>query len=151
MFYYLERVSRNSAETKYIFLGTWVFNWANNPGPLGLKNDYLPVQKCPPNPGLHSSHLPFLSHTFSFRLLSHLHFDSQKSPKKPGLHRPPIFKIKKLYIYTVKSGNMQSFLTASLEQSSIYLQSVPFHFFNIFISLVQKSCTAKYFQNKIKS
>ena len=82
-----------------------VFNWPNNPGSLRLKNDYLPVQKCPPNPGLHSSHLPFLSHTFSFRLLPHLHFDSQRSPKKPGLHRPPIFNIKKLYMYTVKSGN----------------------------------------------
>ena len=66
-----------------------------------IKNLYLPVQKCPPNPGLHRLHLPVvLSHTFSFRLLPHLHSDSQRSPKNPGLHsRPPIFNIKKLYMY----------------------------------------------------
>ena len=63
-----------------------------------IKNPYLPVQKCPPNPGLHRLHLPVvLSHTFSFRLLPHLHSDSQRSPKNPDLHRPPIFNIKKLY------------------------------------------------------
>ena len=53
-----------------------------------IKNSCLPVQKCPPNPGLHRSHLPVdTSHTVSFWLLPHLH-TLQKSPKNPGLHRP---------------------------------------------------------------
>ena len=46
------------------------------------------MQKCPPKPNLHRSHLPVvLSHTFSSRLLTQLHSDSQNSPKNPGLHR----------------------------------------------------------------
>ena len=53
-----------------------------------MKNSYLPVQKCPPNPGLHRSHLPVdTSHTVSFWLFSHLQ-TLQKSPKNPGLHTP---------------------------------------------------------------
>ena len=53
-----------------------------------IVNNYLPVQKCPPKPGLHNPHLPVvLSHTFSSKLLPHLHSDLQKLPKYPGLHR----------------------------------------------------------------
>jgi hypothetical protein len=59
--------------------------------PTSIKNPYLPGQKCPPNPGLHTPHLPVVfSHAVSSRLLPHLHCDSQKSPKNPGLHRPHI-------------------------------------------------------------
>ena len=57
--------------------------------PTYIKDTYLPEQKCPPNPSLHTPHLPVVfSHAISSRLLPHWHCDSQKSPKNPGLHWP---------------------------------------------------------------